>query len=208
MVMVACSVIAFAALVFASDGDPGGPGRPPVLGSPSGPATRSARPGLFTTLPPPCGTVHRATLNRLVPKATTRHSANTTLTTCTFTAPGARSPSVRVEARIFLPTDGTGAVEAAGDFFTAQWTRARSDPAVRTVSLRRYAGLGDEAYRRYTIDKSGPAATGEVAVRLRNAVITVSYEKGALSAGEAAADGRVFLAAATEVAREVTGAFK
>lgn len=202
MVVLAFSLVGFAVFVLASDRNPEGAPRPAA----ASPSVLRTQP--FTTLPPPCGTVLPSTVKRLVPKAATERSANTTLTTCTFTMAGTGSPWLRVETRIFVPVDGTSPIEAATDHFAEQWTRARTDPVVRPVSLRRHAGLGDEAYRRYTIDRSRPVAVGQVVVRLRNAVITVSYGENARGVGGEAANEREFLAAATEVAQEVTGAFK
>jgi hypothetical protein len=216
MALVALSLSGFAIVVLGSDGDPRGAGGPSGTRSPSGLRTSDARPGPgpssgpFTTLPPACETVRRSTVNRLVPRATVRRGANTTLTTCTFAAADGR-PSLRVEARIFVPVDGTGPDAAAAADFAARWARARTDPVVRVVSLRRYPGLGDEAFRRFTIDRSRPEAVGDVVVRLRNAVLTVTY-RGDARDGRGAGGGLrnegEFLAAATDVAVEVIGAFK
>jgi hypothetical protein len=211
MVLVALSLSGFAILVLGSDGDPQGPGGP-GSGSPSELRTSDARPGAsggpFTSLPPVCDAVRRSTVNRLVPRAAVRHSANTTLTTCTFTAAGGR-PSLRVEARIFVPVDGTSPDAAAAADFAARWARARRDPAVRTV--RRRAGLGDEAFRRFAIDGNRTEAVGEVVVRLRNAVVTVTYGGDARDPrgpGGGVRNEGEFLTAATDVATEVIGAFK
>lgn len=207
MVVVASSLIGFAAFVLASDGVlPTRPGADAGSGSPSVLPTPA-----FTELPPACDTVRRPTVDRLVPKARIERGANTTLTTCTFTAAGSGSPWLRIEARIFVPVGGGGPAEAAAGHFATQWNRARTDPVVRTVGLRRQPGLGDEAYRLYTVDAGRRVATGQVVVRFRNAVIAVSYGEDmpgtAAPAGDAANE-REFVGAATEVAREVIGAFK
>jgi hypothetical protein len=212
MVLVALSLSGFAIVVLGSDGDPQGPAGPSGSGSQRELRTSDARPGAsggpFTTLPPVCDAVRRSTVNRLVPRATVRRSANSTLTTCTFSAAGGR-PSLRVEARIFVPVDGTSPDAAAAADFAARWARARTDPAVRTV--RRRAGLGDEAFRRFTLDRNRPEAAGEVVVRLRNAVVTVTYggePRDARGSGDGVRNEGEFLTAATDVAVEVIGAFK
>ncbi|MGH3390789.1 MAG: hypothetical protein ACRDOO_18130 [Actinomadura sp.] len=214
MVVVAFSLVGFAAFVLAWGGS-----LPARLGVDSGSASGSGEDSpsvlptpAFTALPPACDTVRRPTVNRLVPKARVVRGANTTLTTCTFTAAGSGSPWLRIETRIFVPVGGGSPVEAAAGHFAAQWNRARTDPVVRTVGLRRHPGLGDEAYRLYTIDAGRRVAAGQVVVRFRNAVIAVSYGEnmpgtGASRTGDAANE-REFVGAATEVAREVIGAFK
>jgi hypothetical protein len=152
--------------------------------------------------------VARPTVDRLVPRATSEQSANLTLATCTYASAGTGSQWLRVETRIFDPVDGTDPATAASGFIAAQWTRARQDPMVRTVSLERQGGLGDEAYRRYKIDKGQPTVVGEVAVRFRNGVITVSYSGEVPGADDSAANERKYLTEATGVAREVLGALR
>jgi hypothetical protein len=212
LAIAAFSLLGFAAFVLASGSTP--PAPPGAKSSlDSGPGSPSLRPAqVFTALPPACETVRRPTVNRLVPRARVERGANTTLTTCTFTATGSGSPWLRIETRIFVPAGGGSPAEAAAGHFTAQWNRARVDTAVRTVSLRAREGLGDEAYRRYTIDAGRRMATGQVVVRFRNAVIAVTYGENMPGAGASrtggAANEREFLGAATEVAEEVIGAFK
>jgi hypothetical protein len=205
-----------------TDGDAGNGGRStapsgasaPPAGAPDTGAPRTGTPAttapppsgqvrLFSVLPPPCGTVRPATVDRLVPRSRVEHSANTTLATCTFASKGTDSQWLRVETRIFDPMEGVGPVEAATGFFGAQWARARQDPVVRTVSLRRQEGLGDEAYRWYKLDKGQPTVVGEVALRTRNAVITVSYSGVAPGEDDSAANEQKYVAAASQVAREV-----
>jgi hypothetical protein len=216
MAIVAFSLLGFAAFVLASDRTrpaPPGANSSPDSGSGSGSGSPSVHPAhVFTALPPACDTVRRPTVNRLVPRARVERGANSTLTTCTFTAPGSGSPWLRIETRIFVPMGGGSPAEAAAGHFTAQWNRARTDPAVRTVSLRPREGLGDEAYRRYAIDAGRRMAVGQVVVRFRNAVIAVSYGENMPGASASRTGGtaneREFLGAATEVTREVIGAFK
>jgi len=206
MAVVVFSLLGFAAFVLASDRTP--PARPGANASAgSGSRSPSVRPAqVFTALPPACDTVRRRTVDRLVPRARVERGANTTLTTCTFTAAGEGSPWLRIETRIFVPVGGGSPAEAAGAHFAAQWNRARTDTAVRTVGLRAREGLGDEAFRRYTIDPGRRMAVGQVVVRFRNAVIAVSYGENMPGAGASrtggAANEREFLGAATEVARK------
>ncbi|MBC6460417.1 hypothetical protein [Actinomadura sp. HBU206391] len=169
---------------------------PPRSVPPSPPA------GTLTVLPAPCGMVARPTVERLVPRARSEQSANSTLGTCTYASARAGSRWLRVETRLFDPVDGTDPVAAASGFFAAQWTRARNDPVVRTVSLERQGGLGDEAYRWYKIDKGQPTVVGEVAVRFRNAVMTVSYSGEAPGADDSPVNERMYLTEATGVVRE------
>jgi hypothetical protein len=183
-------------------------GSPARTASPSGGPASPWEVRTFAALPPPCGTVGRSTVDRLVTKAKAVQAANTTLGTCTYSSAGARSQRLRVETRIFDPAGGADAAATASGFFGAQWTRTREDPMVRIVSLKRQDGMGDEAYRLYKVDKGQPTVVGEVAVRLRNAVITVSYSGVASGPGQSAANERNYLSASTTVAREVLAALK
>ena len=99
--------------------------------------------------------------------------------------------------------DGSDPVTAASGFFAAQWVRARQDSVVRTVRLERRSGLGDEAYHWYKIDKGQPTVVGEVALRIRNAVITVGYSAVVSGEGGSPANEQKYLTEAARVAREV-----
>jgi hypothetical protein len=194
-----------------SAGSPGSSGSPAATASSAGarpatPAAPSAR--ALSVLPPPCGTARRATVNRLVPKAKVEQAANTTLATCTYSSAGTTSRWLRIENRIFDPIGGDNAAQTASGFFGAQWTRVREDPTVRIVSLKRQDGLGDEAYRAYKLDNGQPTVVGEVGIRWRNAVITVSYSGVAPNPADDAANERKYLTEATGVAREVLGALQ
>lgn len=164
---------------------------------------------VFTELPPPCGSVSADTVRRLIPQAGRRQSTNSTFTSCTY-APASMNGFrwLRVEARLYSPANTDQPVQDAGRFFAAQWTAAGSAELVRTVTLRRAAGLGDEAYEWFKIDKGQPTAVGEVTVRTRNTLLTVSYSEDVGSAGEAESLRERCLAEAAGVAREVLRDFR
>jgi hypothetical protein len=189
-------------------GGAGSPARTARTAPTSGPPATPREAPTFAALPPPCGTVGRSTVDRLVTKARVEQAANTTLGTCTYSSAGARSQWLRVETRIFDPIGGTDAAATASGFFGAQWTRTREDPMVRVVSMERQDGMGDDAYRVYKMDKGQPTVVGEVAVRLRNAVITVSYSGVASAPARSDANERKYVSGATTVAREVLTALK
>ncbi|MFI0351932.1 hypothetical protein [Actinomadura sp. 9N407] len=179
--------------------------------SPSGTAPPSARPAPvepITTLPPPCGTVAAGTVQSLIPQPERRESSNQTLTTCTYSSGGDDFRWLRVEAHLYAPAHTATPVDDAKSYFGAQWTQAHNATLERTVSLHRQSGMGDEAYRWFKADRGQPTVVGQVTVRVRNAVITVSYSEQ--TGDESAADARErdCLANATRVAREVLGGFR
>ncbi|MFD0901437.1 hypothetical protein [Actinomadura sediminis] len=163
----------------------------------SSPAPSSAGP--IAALPEPCGMVTAETVRRTIPDARQRDSANSTLTTCTYSSTGSAFHWLRVEAHLYAPANTATPVEDARRYFDAQWRQAHEAPLVRTVTLERQPGLGDEAYRWFKSDEGQPTVVGQVTARTRNAVITVSYSER----GEGAARERECLDAAAAVAREV-----
>ncbi|MEU5877693.1 hypothetical protein [Spirillospora sp. NPDC047279] len=175
--------------------------------APSGPPVAGAPP--ITALPASCGTISQGTVNRLVPGARRQEeSRNSTLTTCTYASAGPESRWLRVEAHLYPPDKSDTPVDDAKGYYDAQWTQARQPTLERTVSLNRQSGLGDEAFRWFKVDKGQPTVVGQVTVRLRNAVIAVSYSEYAESKNEADSRERTCLAKATEAAREVLGGFR
>ncbi|NDU71243.1 hypothetical protein GWI34_01205 [Actinomadura sp. DSM 109109] len=176
-----------------------GPSRPP-----SGPPPGS----VIGALPPPCGMVAAATVARAVPKATRRQSANSTLTTCTYTSTGSAFRWLRVEAHLYAPGDTATPVEDAEGFFDAQWAQAHDAPLVRTVTLERQGGIGDEAYRWFKTDEGQPTVVGQVTARVRNAVFTVGYSEQAPRGGPAGAREAACVGTATAAAREVLAALR
>ncbi|RSN69937.1 hypothetical protein [Actinomadura sp. WAC 06369] len=173
--------------------------------SPTGPASAAPSPAEpapaepIAALPEPCGMVTDETVRRTVPDARQRDSANSTLTTCTYSSTGSAFRWLRVEAHLYAPANTATPVEDARRSFDAQWRQAHEAPLVRTVTLERQPGLGDEAYRWFKSDEGQPTVVGQVTARTRNAVITVSYSER----GESAAQERRCLDAAAAVAREV-----
>ncbi|GAA4312812.1 hypothetical protein [Actinomadura luteofluorescens] len=161
---------------------------------------------MINALPAPCGTVAAATAERAVPKATRRQSANSTLTTCTFSSTGSAFRWLRVEAHLYAPGDTASPVQDAEGYYDAQWAQAHDAPLVRTVTLERRDGIGDEAYRWFKTDEGQPTVVGQVTARIRNAVFTVSYSEQAPRGGRADARERACLETATAVAREVLAA--
>jgi hypothetical protein len=182
---------------------PDGRSQPPPSsagGSPS-PAQR-----LISALPAPCGTVAAGTVERAVPKATRRQSANSTLTTCTYSSTGSAFRWLRVEAHLYAPGGTANPVQDAEGYYDAQWAQAHDAPLVRTVTLERQRGIGDEAYRWFKTDEGQPTVVGQVTARVRNAVFTVSYSEQAPRGGRRDARERACLDTAAAVAREVLAA--
>ncbi|MEV5823988.1 hypothetical protein AB0L25_00240 [Spirillospora sp. NPDC052242] len=169
----------------------------PTSAAPSSAVPSSAEP--IAALPEPCGMVTDETVRRTIPDARQRDSANSTLTTCTYSSTGSAFRWLRVEAHLYAPANTATPVEDARRYFDAQWRQAHEAPLVRTVTLERQPGLGDEAYRWFKSDEGQPTVVGQVTARTRNAVITVSYSER----GEGAARERECLDAAAAVAREV-----
>jgi hypothetical protein len=198
----------------ASAADPGGTSTPSATTpSPatSEPSAMPSGPEPVTALPPACGTVQRGTVARMVPDARQNESANTTLTTCTYSSRGEDFRWLRIETHLYAPGNTETPVEDARGYFDAQWEQARgaqgSAALERTVSLGRERGLGDEAFRWFKIDKGQPTVVGQVTVRVRNVVVTVGYSEQAGDADAAEERERACLANATAVAREVLGRF-
>lgn len=161
---------------------------------------------VINALPAPCGTVAAGTVERAVPKATRRQSANSTLTTCTYSSTGSAFRWLRVEAHLYAPGDSATPVQDAEGYFDAQWAQAHDAPLVRTVSLERRGGIGDAAFRWFKTDKGQPTVVGQVTARTRNAVFTVGYSEQVPRGGRADARERACLGTATAVAREVLAA--
>ncbi|MEU9842287.1 hypothetical protein AB0C69_24025 [Actinomadura sp. NPDC048032] len=182
---------------------PGGPSQPPAARPPGSPGSQGK---VIGALPAPCGTVAAATVERAVPKAARRQSANSTLTTCTYSSTGSAFRWLRVEAHLYAPGDTATPVQDAEGYYDAQWAQAHDAPLVRTVSLERKGGLGDEAYRWFKTDEGQPTVVGQVTARVRNAVFTVSYSEQAPRRGPADARERACLDTATAAAREVLAA--
>ena len=157
-------------------------------------------------LPEPCGTVSKDTVDQAVPGAVRRQSANSTLTTCTYAAEGSRFRWLRVEARLYSPGDTDTPVQDAESYYDTQWAQAHDTPLIRTISLARHGGIGDEAYRWFKADEGRPAVLGQVTARIRNAVFTVSYSERDPGAGEQDGRERACLDRATAAARDVLGA--
>ncbi|QKW38645.1 hypothetical protein HUT06_35345 [Actinomadura sp. NAK00032] len=177
--------------------------RAAVTPSTAAPSPAETVPGVVRALPPACGTVAAQTVAKAVPKAAQRQSANSTLTTCTYTSKESAFRWLRVEARLYAPAHTATPVRDAESYYDAQWTQAHDAPLVRTIALEREQGVGDEAYRWFMADQGQPTLVGQVTARVRNAVVTVSYSEEAPRGGGQAARERAVLGTATGVAREV-----
>ncbi|MEU8802854.1 hypothetical protein [Spirillospora sp. NPDC048819] len=181
--------------------------RPTPAGTPETPApSATAAQRIVRALPAPCGTVSEGTVDRTVPEATRRESANSTLTTCTYSSTGSAFRWLRVEAHLYTPGNTPTPVKDAENYYDAQWTQAHDAPLFRTYTLERHRGIGDEAYRWFKADEGQPTVVGEVTARIRNAVFTVSYSEQASGEGGGDERERVCLGKATAVAREVLAA--
>ncbi|MFB4319748.1 hypothetical protein [Actinomadura sp. 21ATH] len=216
LLAMAVALLAFAlaagAVFWLAPGGGGGdrvvPASMPSKGGEEAPRhSGGASPAPIGKLPPPCGTIAAGTVESLIPKAHRRESSNETLTTCTYSSGAAAFRWLRVEVHLYAPAFTATPVEDARRFFGAQWTQAHEATVERTVSLSRQSGMGDEAYRWFKVDKGQPTGVGQVAVRIRNAVVTVDYSEEA-GAGGADAREAACLANATRVAREVLRSFR
>ncbi|MFB4306427.1 hypothetical protein ACA511_09930 [Actinomadura sp. GTD37] len=177
----------------------------PQTPSQTPPETPSSEPAqrIVKALPPPCGTVSAGTVAKAVPEAREEERKNSTLTSCTYTSTESGFRWMRVETRLYAPSHSAAPVRDAESYYDARWTQAHDAPLFRTISLERERGVGDEAYRWLKADAGQPTVVGEVTVRVRNAVFTVSYSEQAPGKGERAERERVCLARATAAAREV-----
>ncbi|QXJ21670.1 hypothetical protein AGRA3207_002547 [Actinomadura graeca] len=177
----------------------------PTPGESPAPGPTPAQP--ITSLPKACGTVSKGTIGQIIPGARPRESANSTLTTCTYSATGRAFRWLRVEAHLYAPGNSDDPVKDAQSYYETQWTQAHNAPLVRTIRLEPQAGIGDQAYRWFKADKGQPTVVGQVTARFRNAVVTVSYSEDAPRGGQ---DGRErsCLANAARVARETLGALR
>ncbi|GAA0263711.1 hypothetical protein GCM10009527_069690 [Actinomadura nitritigenes] len=193
--------------------DAAAPRTPPSgTGTPGGAAGGTAEPTrpsetpmqeqTVASLPKPCAMVSDRTVGRTIPKARRAESANSTFTTCTYTAQGPRFRWLRVEVNLHAPARTPTPVQDAEGDYRASWTEAHSAPLVRTISLRRQRGIGDEAYRWFKADEGQPTVVGEVTTRFRNVLVTVSYSEQAAK-GRADAREGACLGTAEGVAREV-----
>ncbi|QFG24354.1 hypothetical protein [Actinomadura sp. WMMB 499] len=205
-VVVAGGVAGGAVLALRSGGEPdaaaprtSAPTAPGSGAAPSRSAPSPAGGAPIAALPEPCGTVTDGTVRRLIPDARQRDSANSTLTTCTYESTGGEPRSLLVQAHLYAPANTDTPVEDARRYFDAGWRQAHDAPVVRTFTLERQPGIGDEAYRWFKRDEGQPTVVGQLTVRTRNAVITVSYSEP----GEGTERERECLDAATGVAREV-----
>ncbi len=170
----------------------------------------SAPPGQepITALPQPCGMVSAGTVGAAVPGARRRQSANTTLTTCTYSSASQAFRWLRVETHLYAPGNSADPVKDATSSYRTQWNQAHDAPLTRTITLEREPGLGDEAYRWFKADKGQPTVVGQVTARVRNAVVTVSYSEKAPAKGGLDGAERSCLSKAAQVAREALGALR
>ncbi|NVI86002.1 hypothetical protein [Actinomadura sp. BRA 177] len=206
-VLVAAAAFAAAAVAvfLVAPGKGGGTDRAAVTPSRSTPQTASSEAAqqIVRALPPPCGTVSDGTVAKAVPKAAKRQSANSTLTTCTYSSTGSAFRWLRVEARLYAPANTATPVRDAEGYYDAQWAQAHDAPLTRTIALEREGGVGDEAYRWFKADEGQPTVVGQVTARVRNAVFTVSYSEEAPARAKQAEREHAILATATSAAREV-----
>ncbi|GAA2157037.1 hypothetical protein [Actinomadura napierensis] len=177
-------------------------GTPGRTAGPTSPSTTPMQEQTIASLPKPCAMVSDRTVRRTIPEAKRAESANSTFTTCTYTARGPRFRWLRVEVNLHAPAKTPTPVQDAEGDYRASWTQAHNAPLVRTISLRRQGGIGDEAYRWFKADDGQPTVVGEVTARLRNVLVTVSYSEQA-AAGRADAREGACLGTAEGVAREV-----
>ncbi|MFC0038886.1 hypothetical protein [Actinomadura rayongensis] len=203
----AAVVLAGGVALVLMPGGGSGERRPPP---PSAVPSHSAAPppgAPITRLGDPCAGVGRATLDRLVPGATSRRHTDAATATCTFTAPGKRYRWLTVDERLVAATGGDPS-GAARQTFAAALRQATGEPAQRTLTLERIDGLGDEAFHWFTVDEPPSTVTGQVTVRVRNVVLTVAYSEAAPESGGPAAARRACLANAEGAAREVLAGFR
>ncbi|MDL4822161.1 hypothetical protein [Actinomadura opuntiae] len=175
------------------------PGR---TAGPASPSTTPMQEQTIASLPKPCAMVSDGTVRRTIPGAKRAESANSTFTTCTYTARGPKFRWLRVEVNLHAPAKTPTPVRDAEGDYRASWTQAHNAPLVRTISLSRRAGIGDEAFRWFKADDGQPTVVGEVTARLRNVLVTVSYSEQAAKGREGAREGAC-LGTAEGVAREV-----
>lgn len=207
VLLVAAAAFAAAAVavfLVAPGKERGGTDRAAV--TPRRPAPQTSAERIVKALPPPCGTVSAGTVAKAVPEAAKRHSANSTLTTCTYSSTGSSFRWLRVEARLYARENTATPVRDAERYYDARWAQAHDAPLVRTIALERAGGVGDEAYRWFKADEGQPTVVGQVTARVRNAVFTVSYSERAPDAAEQDEREREILATATAAAREVLAA--
>ncbi|MBO2447994.1 hypothetical protein J4573_12895 [Actinomadura barringtoniae] len=143
----------------------------------------------------------------LIPAAQQRNNSNQTLTTCTYTAGSGGFRWLRVEAYLYPPGIGQPLDDAKRNF-AAGFDQARKPATERTVTLTKQSGLGDEAYRWYKVDKGEKTVVGQITMRVRNTLITVSYSEEAESKNDADSRQQTCLAKANQAAREVLGSFR
>ncbi|WP_165975934.1 hypothetical protein, partial [Actinomadura rubrisoli] len=167
------------------------------------PAPGPAQAQPIRSLPAPCGMVPHTTVRQIVPDAKQSKSANSTLTTCTYTAPGREARWLRVEAHLHLQMGATDPVKNAQDYYNAQWTQARAPQLERTITLEPQPDMGDQAYRWFKVDKGQPTVVGVVTARIRNVVVTVSYSEQAVGKGEQEEREGACMAKVMRTAREV-----
>ncbi|WP_173099108.1 hypothetical protein [Actinomadura verrucosospora] len=175
------------------------PGRPAEPPSPSESPMQEQTVG---SLPKPCAMVPDKTVRRTIPEARRDESANSTFTTCTYTAQGPRFRWLRIEVNLHAPSASPSPVRAAQVDYRATWAQAHDAPLVRTISLRPQRGIGDEAFRWFKADEGQPTVVGEVTTRYRNVVVMVAYSEQ-VAQGRAGSREGACVGTAEGVAREV-----
>jgi hypothetical protein len=177
-------------------------GPPSTSASPSEPAgPRPAKP--FTAVPKPCGSVRKGTVDRLLPGARQEESGDSTYRACTYSSTSDGFRWLRVEGRLFSAAGSGTSEQAARDDLAAHWKGAHEAKLERTVRLERRSGIGDEAFAWFKVDRGQPTAVGQLTMRVRNVVITVSYSEQVTGETKAGDRERVCLGNATGVVREV-----
>ncbi|RKS76841.1 hypothetical protein BZB76_2207 [Actinomadura pelletieri DSM 43383] len=207
--LAAAAVLTYLVVPGPGEGDAAArsePARAAMPGSGGRDRAAPAGPRVARALPPPCGTVSQGTVDRVVPGARRSQNANSTLTTCTYSSAGAEFPWLRVEAHLYAPGNTVTPVRDAEGSYDARWAEANDAPAVRTITLERQPGVGNEAYRWFKADETEPAVVGQLTARTGNTVVTVSY--GEHAPDEEARESRAesSLATVTAIAREVLAA--
>ncbi|REE98673.1 hypothetical protein [Thermomonospora umbrina] len=203
------AVASLAFLLFRTGDDSGGATVPGT--SSGGPGASGTSGGavepVYRSLPPACRSVSPETVRRVAPGGRPEMSGNDTLSYCAY---GSRTPTaggeyrwLEIDARLYPSGTGGTAIDSARRHFGIKWTLAGKVTEERTVTLERRSGLGDQAFHWFKTDRRLPLVTGQIAVRSRNVVITVSYSERTAGEKGLAAQRERCLDEVAAVTREV-----
>ncbi|MEO5878143.1 MAG: hypothetical protein ABIS86_17610 [Streptosporangiaceae bacterium] len=145
-----------------------------------GPRSATAAAGdALETVPGTCSTVPEEVFLKVVPKGTREEYGSARGGSCGYQSPaGATFRYVRLETRIASAVNTIDPIGEAKWAFVQDKQFQQKDTSSTTRRFGTVAGLGEEAFQRFMVDKGDErTVTSRVQSRVRNVIVTVSFSQ-------------------------------